>query len=145
MCSLYRAYGDPCVYITERRGPNRDHAFEHDFFLAVSDVLSPYKSVPDMWLSRGGHIIMYFSMFDALLLKVDVSEKRSKSQHALAWVLVAGHVVVVEAIALFFAERQEEGAAKEDASSPSALHKRSGESNSVDKAATEHAQPPTAF
>ncbi|CAN0242647.1 unnamed protein product, partial [Scytosiphon promiscuus] len=40
------------------------------FFSAVFDVLSPYKSESDMWLSRGGHVIVFLSMFDMLLLKV---------------------------------------------------------------------------
>ncbi|CAM9792296.1 unnamed protein product, partial [Ectocarpus sp. 12 AP-2014] len=42
------------------------------FFLWVFEVLSPYKSESDMWLSRGGHAIVFLSMFDLLLLKVDV-------------------------------------------------------------------------
>ncbi|CAN0341912.1 unnamed protein product, partial [Scytosiphon promiscuus] len=45
------------------------------FFSAVFDVLSPYKSESDMWLSRGGHVIVFLSMFDMLLLKVDVSSE----------------------------------------------------------------------
>ncbi|CAM9812920.1 unnamed protein product, partial [Ectocarpus sp. 6 AP-2014] len=42
------------------------------FFFATFEVLSPYKSEPDMWLSRGGHVIVFLSLFDLLLLKVDV-------------------------------------------------------------------------
>lgn len=34
------------------------------FFFAVFDVLSPYTCDSDMWLSRGGQIIVFLSMFD---------------------------------------------------------------------------------
>ena len=82
------------------------------FFFVVSEVLSPYVSSSDAWLSRGGQVIILFSLYDALLLKVDVSRERSESQHMLAAVLVAGHVIlilaiVVEAIGLCYAARQE--------------------------------------
>ena len=85
--------------------------FNTFFFFVVSEVLSPYQSISDMWLSRGGHLVIYFSLFDALLLKVDVSEERSESQHAFAWVLVALHAamvvtIVVEATALYFAAKE---------------------------------------
>ena len=85
--------------------------FNTFFFFVVSEVLSPYQSISDMWLSRGGHLVIYFSLFDALLLKFDVSEKRSQSQHAFAWVLVALHAamvvtIVVEATALYFAAKE---------------------------------------
>ncbi|CAN0174738.1 unnamed protein product [Ectocarpus sp. 4 AP-2014] len=68
------------------------------FFFAVFEILSPYKSESDMWLSRGGHVIVFLSMFDLLLLKVDVSGERDQSQAAFAGVLVAGHVLMVAAI-----------------------------------------------
>ena len=68
------------------------------FFFAVFEILSPYKSDSDMWLSRVGHVIVFLSMFDSLLLKVDVSGERDQSQAAFAGVLVAGHVLVVLAI-----------------------------------------------
>ncbi|CAM9858548.1 unnamed protein product, partial [Ectocarpus sp. 12 AP-2014] len=58
------------------------------FFFAVFEVLSPYKSESDTWLSRGGHVIVFLSMFDLLLLKVDVSGERDQSQAAFAGVLV---------------------------------------------------------
>ncbi|CAN0344433.1 unnamed protein product, partial [Scytosiphon promiscuus] len=32
------------------------------FFFAVFEILSPYKSESDMWLSRGGHVIVFLSM-----------------------------------------------------------------------------------
>ncbi|CAM9962030.1 unnamed protein product, partial [Laminaria digitata] len=63
------------------------------FFFVVSEVLSPYESVSDTWISRSGHIIILLSMFDVLLFRVDVSQEWSESQHVLAGVLVAGHIV----------------------------------------------------
>lgn len=38
------------------------------FFFAVFEVLLPYRSGSDIWLSRGGHVIVFLSMFDLLLL-----------------------------------------------------------------------------
>ncbi|CAM9479810.1 unnamed protein product [Ectocarpus fasciculatus] len=70
------------------------------FFFAVFDILSPYASEFDMWLSRGGQVVVFLSMFDLLLLKVDVSHERSQSQQAYAGVLVAGHVLMF--LAIFF-------------------------------------------
>ncbi|CAN0108913.1 unnamed protein product [Ectocarpus sp. 12 AP-2014] len=70
------------------------------FFFAVFDILSPYTSEFDMWLSRGGQGVVFLSMFDLLLLKVDVSHERSQSQQAYAGVLVAGHALMFLAISV---------------------------------------------
>ena len=67
-------------------------------FFAMFEILSPYTSESDMWFSRGGHVIIFLSMFDSLVLKVDVSGERAQSQAAFAGVLVAGHVLTVLAI-----------------------------------------------
>ncbi|CAM9790765.1 unnamed protein product [Scytosiphon promiscuus] len=80
-------------------------------FFAVFELLSPYKSESEMWLARGGHVIVFFSMFDLLLLKVDVSRERDQSQAVFAGALVAGHVlmaltIVVEAIGICYASRR---------------------------------------
>lgn len=80
------------------------------FFFAVSEVLSPYESVADTWVSRSGHVLIFFSMFDVLLLRVDVSQESSDSQKVLAGVLIVGHLVMIvavvaEAFALYFAAR----------------------------------------
>ena len=80
-------------------------------FFVVSEVLSPYESKSDTWLSRSGHVIIFFTMFDVLLLRVDVSRESSQSQRILAGVFVAGHAamilaVVGEAIVLWYASRQ---------------------------------------
>ncbi|CAM9486217.1 unnamed protein product [Scytosiphon promiscuus] len=68
------------------------------FFFAAFEILSPYKSVSDMWLSRGGHTIVFLTMFDLLMLKVDVSSESNQSQTIFAGVMVAGHVLMVLAI-----------------------------------------------
>ena len=68
------------------------------FFLMIFEMLSPYKSQSDLWLSRGGHVIVFLSMFYLLALKVDVSDERDQSQAVFAGVLVAGHVLMVLAI-----------------------------------------------
>ncbi|CAM9115923.1 unnamed protein product, partial [Laminaria digitata] len=68
------------------------------FFFVVSEVLSPYESVADTWVSRSGHVLIFFSMFQVLLLRVDVSQESSESQQALAGVLVAGHIVMMAAV-----------------------------------------------
>lgn len=76
-------------------------------FFSVFEMLSPYKSASDMWLSRGGHVTVFLSMFHWLLLKVDVSGERDESQA----VLVAGHVmmalaIVVEVAGICYASRR---------------------------------------
>ncbi|CAM9867127.1 unnamed protein product, partial [Laminaria digitata] len=68
------------------------------FFFAVSEVLSPYKNASDEWLSRSGHVLIFFSMFNILLLRVDVSQESSESQQVLAGVFVAGHVAMIAAV-----------------------------------------------
>ncbi|CAN0089674.1 unnamed protein product [Ectocarpus fasciculatus] len=68
------------------------------FFLVIVETLSPYKSESDMWLSRGGHTIVFLSVFVVLLLKVDVSGESDQSQVVFAGVLLAGHVLMILAI-----------------------------------------------
>ena len=84
-------------------------------------------------------------MFDALLLKVDVSDESSESQRAFAWVLVAGHVImivtiVVETIALYYAGRNEDHVVEKRVASPSALRKTLGNPMFLEEAAT--GEPP---
>ena len=81
------------------------------FFLVVSEVMTPYESASDTWVSRSGHILIFFTMFDVLLLRVDVSHESSQSQHILAGVFVAGHAAMIvsavgEAIVLWYASRR---------------------------------------
>lgn len=96
------------------------------FFALFFEVLSPYTSESDTWLSRGGHVIVFLSMFDLLLLKVDVSDETDPSQAAFAGVLVAGHVlmvlaIVVEVVGVCWASRTrrvvDEGEEEEDEAS----------------------------
>ncbi|CAM9967973.1 unnamed protein product, partial [Laminaria digitata] len=72
-------------------------------FVVISEGLAPYESPWDTWISRLGHVVVFVSMYVALLLKVDVSNERVGSQKIFEAVLVAVHgcmilAVVVEAI-----------------------------------------------
>lgn len=72
-------------------------------FIAVSDTLSPFVDMLDAWLYRCGTWIIFFSMYLALLLKVDASDEDNQSQVVFAKVLIAANVglvlmVVVQAI-----------------------------------------------
>lgn len=79
------------------------------FFFAVTfEILSPYESRVDTWVSRLGHAVIFSSMYLALLIKVDVSDEAEDSQNAFGAVLVAVHVcmmlvVVIESIFVSFA------------------------------------------
>ncbi|CAM9152222.1 unnamed protein product [Ectocarpus fasciculatus] len=64
-------------------------------FALLSEGLAPYASRWDAWISRIGHIIVFLSMYVALLLKVDVSDERASSQEVFEAVLVAVHVSMV--------------------------------------------------
>ena len=97
-------------------------------FFVVSEVLSPYESTSDTWLSRTGHIIIFFSMFDVLLLRVDVSQESNKSQQVFAGVFVAGHVIMVaaviaEAIGLFYVSKRAGSVVEESYPSQRALRR----------------------
>lgn len=67
-------------------------------FFAVSEVLSPYESLQDCWISRFGHLVVLLSMFVALLLKVDVSDESETGQDAYSIVLVVANVAMLLAI-----------------------------------------------
>lgn len=66
-------------------------------FFVVSESMAPYASNADAWMSRVGHIVVFFSMFQALLLKVDVSNERSESQEVFGGVLLAANLCMVAA------------------------------------------------
>ncbi|CAM9468153.1 unnamed protein product [Ectocarpus sp. 6 AP-2014] len=81
-------------------------------FALLSEGLAPYASRWDTWISRIGHIVVFLSMYVALLLKVDVSDERASSQEVFEGVLVAVHVcmilvVLVEAAVQAWSLRQE--------------------------------------
>ncbi|CAN0382790.1 unnamed protein product [Ectocarpus sp. 12 AP-2014] len=95
------------------------------FFSLLFEILSPYESESDMWLSRGGHVILFLSMFDLLLLKVDVSGESDQSQAVFSGVLVTGHVlmilvIVVEVVGICYpsGKKRVVGAASSSESSP---------------------------
>lgn len=69
-------------------------------FSLLSEALTPYASKWDVWLNRTGHLIVFASMYVALLLKVDISGERGSSQTVFETVLVAAHACMVVAIVL---------------------------------------------
>lgn len=93
-------------------------------FVMISESLAPYALSQDAWLSRVGHIVVFLSMFQALLLKVDVSDERSDSQEVFGAVLLVANIcmvlaVLVEAIIItrsFF--RREDSVALEETQAP---------------------------
>ncbi|CAN0225140.1 unnamed protein product, partial [Scytosiphon promiscuus] len=81
-------------------------------FLLISEVLDPFMSRWDTWINRMGHVVVFMSMFAALLLKVDVSDEQASSQRVFEVVLVSVHacmllVVVVETFFVAFSLRAE--------------------------------------
>eukprot|EP00903_Cladosiphon_okamuranus_P011652 g10960.t1 len=67
-------------------------------FAILLEVLSPYESVWDRWLSLLGHVITFLSMFLAFALKLDVYDERPVSQRTFEVVLVAAHACMVLAM-----------------------------------------------
>ncbi|CAM9418417.1 unnamed protein product, partial [Ascophyllum nodosum] len=70
------------------------------FFTMLFEAVAPYSTGWDCWISRTGHVVVFVSMFIGLLLKVDVSSERARSQNLLAAVLVVTHVGMVFAIVI---------------------------------------------
>ncbi|CAN0412480.1 unnamed protein product, partial [Pylaiella littoralis] len=75
-------------------------------FVVVSQSFSPFVSKWDTRISLTGHVVVFLSMYLALLSKVDVSGERDNSRKVFAWILVAAHAcmviaIVVEAIVMF--------------------------------------------
>ena len=76
-------------------------------FVVISEAVSPYVSPWDRWISRLGQIVVFVSMYIALLLKVDVSGERYSSQQVFEGILIAVHacmilLVILEAIVTLF-------------------------------------------
>ena len=74
-------------------------------FALLAESLAPYACKWDRWLSRTGHVVVFTSMYVALLLKVDVADERAGSQKVFEAVLVAAHgcmvvVIVIESIVI---------------------------------------------
>lgn len=83
------------------------------FFMILSEILAPYESAFDAWVNRMGHVIVFGSMYVALLFKLDVSEEGQRGQKLLEITLVSANVcmilvVAAEAVALTCAFRHEE-------------------------------------
>lgn len=70
------------------------------FFIFVSEILVPYASRWDTWISRMGHGIVFMSMYVALLDKVDVSSENTRSQKVFDIILVSAHVCMVWAVCI---------------------------------------------
>lgn len=69
-------------------------------FAIISEGLAPYKSIWDAWLSRAGHVVVFTSLFLALLLKVDISDEHARSQQMFEIVLVTVHGFMILAVFL---------------------------------------------
>lgn len=67
-------------------------------FAMASEVLDPYVSTWDTWMSRMGHVVVFLSMYVALLLKVDVSVERAQSQKVFEVVLIFIHAYMIVAV-----------------------------------------------
>lgn len=67
-------------------------------FVAISEMLSPFVNPMDAWLYRSGAWVVFFSMYLALLLKVDVSDEDSRSQEVFAKILIAANAGLVLAV-----------------------------------------------
>lgn len=80
-------------------------------FAMTSEALAPFASRWDTWISRMGHVVVFVSMYVALLLKVNVSQETSSSQKVFEAVLVAAHcgmvvAVVVETVVIMCSLRE---------------------------------------
>ena len=64
-------------------------------FMVVSEVLSPLSCPIEMWLYRTGHYVVFASMFLALLLRVDISNERERSQVVFSGVIVVAHAAMI--------------------------------------------------
>ena len=64
-------------------------------FTVISEGLAPYESNFDAWINRLGHAVVVFSIYFALLLKVNISKDSQASQRAFEVLLVVTHVLLV--------------------------------------------------
>ena len=67
-------------------------------FVVLSESLDPYVSRWDTWLSRTGHVVVFVSVYVALLLKVDVSSERHDSQKAFEVILILFNAGMIAAV-----------------------------------------------
>lgn len=59
--------------------------------MVVSEMLAPYDSIWDAWVSRIGHTVVFSGMYLGLQLKIDVSDERESSQRVFEGLLIGGH------------------------------------------------------
>ncbi|CAN0004928.1 unnamed protein product [Ascophyllum nodosum] len=67
-------------------------------FGIMMEVLAPYKSPWDTWISRAGYVIDFSSMFYASQLKVDVMAEQGKSSEIFDAILVGANGCMVVAV-----------------------------------------------
>ena len=69
-------------------------------FVVLSESLDPYVSKWDTWLklSRTGHVVVFVSVYVALVLKVDVSSERHDSQKAFEVILILFNACMIAAV-----------------------------------------------
>ena len=68
-------------------------------FAVLFEVLAPYETQLDTWLSRMGHAVVFSSMYFALLLKVEVSNDTKTSQQAFEIILIVTHACMMLTVA----------------------------------------------
>ncbi|CAM9983219.1 unnamed protein product [Laminaria digitata] len=95
-CSRRVALTGTAVFIL----PNSADQIAFIFLLAilftfVSESLSPFATKADMWLYRWGNAIILGSMYVALLLKVELADKESKTSSLMTTLLIAANVLLV--------------------------------------------------
>ena len=69
-------------------------------FALLLEILAPYESRIDVWVSRTGHAVVYGSMYFALLQKTEISNETQASQKVFEWVLITTHALMVVAVAI---------------------------------------------
>ena len=69
-------------------------------FAVISGSLDPYASRWDTWLSRTGHVVVFVTVFVALLLKVDVSTESHNSQETFETILVFVNGCMIAAVVI---------------------------------------------
>ena len=67
-------------------------------FVVIAESLDPYASRWNTWLNRAGHVVVFFTVYVALLLKVDVSSESRDSQRAFEVVLVLFDACMIVAV-----------------------------------------------
>ena len=83
------------------------------FFAVLSEAFAPYASRWDAWTGRMSHVVIFMSVYVALLLKVDVSQEQGSSQRVFDAVLVTAHAcmiftIVVETVVIAYSLRVEQ-------------------------------------